>query len=193
MINTKYAILLMLATIACGALPARSNDSGTKTITENDKENLRRWCILPAEIGSVSALPCHLGVPESRRTQRFEFMRKIRHSGEGLVAAVCEIEPNGEVILNPTNLNYGPIPAVPNLTLSQADMLWGDDTTVLADKNKRTYQLASFDNQISELEIEFNDQLISRYRIRGPQLTFRDWTVVKREGANAPPLKQSTL
>jgi len=105
------------------------------------------------------------------------------------VVAVLEVEPNGEYTLNPAGLaNYGPIPALSSLTVSEANQLWGhtsnsDVRNSFEPSTKKTYDLgfARSDKNSVQLDLVFKHNLLQSYRVRTKDIVplSSAWRLVK--------------
>ena len=139
--------------------------------------DLRSWSIRREDIGKVEGPGDHTdcGMPEQFAK---EFL--LTRPGETNVVAVIVVRMNGVSILNPKGFEYGLIPALSELTMSQADELWGARQTEHPSGalNERTYKLATKGNKEFWIDLTFEGQRLQKYRMRSSELNSSSWCSV---------------
>ncbi len=184
----KKTSLVMLCSIGCltwtGSVMANenvpeSNEASTSTLQTN---HLRKWSILPKEVGNVELQPdtsnCAI-VPKAMSRNLLFLLRPEEDGCRGHLSAIAEVKPNGSVILNPDGFNYGPIPDLKELTPDQADQLWSQKPNEETSQPKRTYKLLARNNETVFLDLKFRNGQLQKYRIRGALVKTERWNQVQ--------------
>lgn len=93
------------------------------------------------------------------------------------IAAVLEVYQACPPILNPAGFEYGPIPKLEMLSPSIADQIWGPPT--ISD-GVRTYKLSALDKAEYVLELKFDPDKLSKYKITSKRLRGEpSWSLVQ--------------
>lgn len=129
-----------------------------------------------------------------RKRARLRFLKRL---DDDRCVAVIEVLKNKPTILNPIweypefspMINYGPIPTVENMSIKQADVLWGQGSSKSNSfKNKRTYKLVSghplqgHKRAYYFIDLVFELNRIKKYRIRSTEISHNNnWVFMRKE------------
>jgi hypothetical protein len=150
---------------------------------------LRRWSIssqsLPSKRDPLADPLCGeypLSKEDLANSKSFILLRR---PSDGRCVAVVEVSSDGSVVLNPRSTvfpknpfrkycwDYGPIPILAEMSISQADHLWGETGKSESNDVKRTYRLKTFNSPKDPdffLDLIFKNDYVEKYRLRSSEL-----------------------
>lgn len=145
--------------------------------------SLSTWCILPEGLGRTAGprdMPDHAIKPT---VALYPCKKEIWVRNGKRCVAIIRVELDGKLVLNPEGkgFDYGPIPALCDMTQLQADELWGTETKSVKG-DVVTYKLMSYQSR-SDLFIDmvFREDRIYRYKVRSGLIENSEWNAVKGE------------
>ena len=151
-------------------------------------ENLRSWSISAKKtIEPVAPLAVDvkkfdpLEIICTGMGHRWPLVIFLTRPGEENVVAVVECEPGTATKLNPNGFDYGPIPAIENISRAQADHLWRSRSNSSKSGQTCTYRLTTKGQNEFFLDLVFLKNKLQKYRIRGQTLDLYDRLVIKEE------------
>lgn len=145
------------------------------------KNNLKEWCILPEGLGRTEGprdIPDHAIRPA---VAKYPCKKEIWVRSGKRCVAIIRVELDGRLMLNPEGkgFDYGPIPALRDMTQLQADELWGTETKSLQG-DVVTYKLTSYQSRNDLfIDVIFRDDRICRYKVRSDLIEQSNWNNVE--------------
>jgi len=143
----------------------------------NTTLDLRTYCILPEECTRVDpprdSPDCGIRPNEP---PKYPCLKEIWIRRDKCCVAIVRVELSGKVSFNPKGFDYGPIPALCDITRTQADELWATDGGKSVNGNFVTYKLGSYQSK-SDLFIDvvFHHDKVQKYRMRSKLLDSSQW------------------
>lgn len=90
----------------------------------------------------------------------------LTRPNESNYVAVLQVDHGCPAILNPDGFEYGPIPKLKDLTVLQADQLWGKAVNSDSSNLEKIYRLAAADKSDYFLDTVFDETKLLKYRVR---------------------------
>ncbi|MFN8555586.1 MAG: hypothetical protein U0103_29320 [Candidatus Obscuribacterales bacterium] len=93
----------------------------------------------------------------------------LRRPAASNIVAIVKVDTAGQCVLNPDGWgDYGPVPPLGALSLSQTDLLWGG-REIERNETSRSYDLIFIGKNSTttfHLDVEFQNQRVFRYKVR---------------------------